>query len=372
MKKVLFSEIGRTLIEMLSVLAIMGILSITAVWAYNNAMNKHKANTLIDEAQKRAVVVAAQIALHDQTPSLSEFSNNTPVGTFDLVRQEDLNGQFGLQVSGVEKGVCQQVLNLIGTGSPIRRLSYLGQPTTPMDECDDTSIPFLIVYNEDLSKTDTSTSDTSSPTKNCTEDTECGAVDSCSICDNGTCRDNACQEVGYLKSSGSQYINTGLYPKLDTYTVECKAIKEQGTSLFGASDEFGLTGAGSGHFARYDKLYDSDTKEQKYAKGFTLSDSDPHIWKLAKNELYLDSETTSRNSFKLKTNEANSPLYLFSRGPNNDAGTHTVYYCKVWDGDNLIRHFVPVLKGDKPAMLDRVNNKLYFNEGSGKFSTGSN
>ena len=63
------NEMGRTLVEMLSVLAIMGILSITAVWAYNNAMNKHKANTLIDEAQKRAVVVAAQIGLHNQEPS---------------------------------------------------------------------------------------------------------------------------------------------------------------------------------------------------------------------------------------------------------------------------------------------------------------
>ena len=284
-----------------------------------------------------------------------------------------LKGQFGLQVKGVEKGVCQQVLNVIGSGSPIRRLTYPGFPTTPLNECDEGAETYLFVYNEDLSKTDMPATDTSSPEKNCTEDTECGAADSCSICDdNGVCRDNACQEVEYLKSLGSQYINTGLYPKLDTYTVECKAIKEQSTSLFGASDEFGLTGAGSGHFARYDKLYHNDTTEQKYASGIKLSDSNSHVWKLAKNEFYLDSESTPQNSFSLKNKTASVPLYLFSRGPNNDAGTHTVYYCKVWDGDDLIRHFVPVLKGNKPAMLDKVDNKLYFNESlSGDFTTGS-
>jgi len=40
----------------------------------------------------------------------------------------------------------------------------------------------------------------------------------------------------------------------------------------------------------------------------------------------------------------------------------TVYYCKIWDNGVLIRHFVPYTHG---GLLDLVENKLYFNQGTG-------
>ena len=51
------NEVGRSMVETLGMLAIMGVLSIVGIWAYGIAMNKNKANNLIQEAQKRAVVV---------------------------------------------------------------------------------------------------------------------------------------------------------------------------------------------------------------------------------------------------------------------------------------------------------------------------
>ncbi len=40
---------GRSMLEMLGVLAIIGILSITAFVGFNYALNKHRANTVIED-----------------------------------------------------------------------------------------------------------------------------------------------------------------------------------------------------------------------------------------------------------------------------------------------------------------------------------
>ncbi len=53
-------ENGRSMVEMLSVLAIIGILSIGAATGYTIAMNRHKANQILDLATK--ISLAAQTA----------------------------------------------------------------------------------------------------------------------------------------------------------------------------------------------------------------------------------------------------------------------------------------------------------------------
>lgn len=53
-------EKGRSMVEMLSVLAIIGILSIGAATGYTIAMNRHKANQILDLATK--ISLAAQTA----------------------------------------------------------------------------------------------------------------------------------------------------------------------------------------------------------------------------------------------------------------------------------------------------------------------
>ena len=53
MKKI---ESGRSMIEMLGVLAIIGVLSIGGLAGYTMAMNRHRANTILDYASKCAVI----------------------------------------------------------------------------------------------------------------------------------------------------------------------------------------------------------------------------------------------------------------------------------------------------------------------------
>ena len=109
-KKTRENESGRSMVEMLGVLAIMGVLAIGGIAGYRYAMDKYNANEILNEVRKRAVTASQQRIL-GRTIDLSEWSNTIqghPVTTAD-----NYNGDtsfFALTVSGIEKGVCDQVI----------------------------------------------------------------------------------------------------------------------------------------------------------------------------------------------------------------------------------------------------------------------
>ena len=59
-------QYGRSLTEMLAMLAIMSMVSVVGLWMYNAAVDRNKTNTLLHESQKRAIIVAAQIGFNKQ------------------------------------------------------------------------------------------------------------------------------------------------------------------------------------------------------------------------------------------------------------------------------------------------------------------
>lgn len=67
------NESGRSMVEMLGVLAIIGVLSVGGIAGYTMAMNRYRANEVIDMANKYAVVVFSayetNLALNRGTPN---------------------------------------------------------------------------------------------------------------------------------------------------------------------------------------------------------------------------------------------------------------------------------------------------------------
>ena len=59
MKRTIKSESGRSMVEMLGVLAIIGVLSIGGIAGYTMAMNRFRANEIIDMANKYAALAFA-------------------------------------------------------------------------------------------------------------------------------------------------------------------------------------------------------------------------------------------------------------------------------------------------------------------------
>ncbi len=78
------SESGRSMVETLGVLAIIGLLAIGGIAGYRYAMDKYNANEILNEVRKRAVTTAGS------------YNGNMSF--------------FSLTVLGIEKGVCDKVI----------------------------------------------------------------------------------------------------------------------------------------------------------------------------------------------------------------------------------------------------------------------
>ncbi len=70
------SESGRSMVETLGVLAIMGLLAVGGIMAYRYAVDKYNANEIINEVKKRAIV-ASQQRIQNQQIDLKEFHPTT-------------------------------------------------------------------------------------------------------------------------------------------------------------------------------------------------------------------------------------------------------------------------------------------------------
>ena len=174
------TESGRSMVEMLGVLAVIGVISVGGIGSYSIAMKKHRANELINEVSKRATVVAMQAASGKTGDvSLSEFGDSkVSGGTFGQTAKIE-NKKIKLTLSGVDEAVCAQMKTSLGDN---------GIMTIP-EEC--TSSSLTLTFNEDLSRgvnADDSTSSDDDSLWNpdqatpCEKDDDCD-TNKCEICD---------------------------------------------------------------------------------------------------------------------------------------------------------------------------------------------
>ena len=86
-----------------------------------------------------------------------------------------------------------------------------------------------------------------------------------------------------------------------------------------------------------------------------------------------DSIIEGYSDYILIHGERSKNIYLFniSQGgtAENRFGKFKLYYCKIWQGDTLVRDFVPVLDTEgKACLYDNVSKEYFYNSGSGEFS----
>ena len=119
MKKV---QQGRSMIEMLGVLAIIGVLSIGGLAGYTMAMNRHRANTVLDYATKCGVIAQTQgdgsAAITSTTCADASLLGQALPGVSDIsavTAERVANGKTTVKVtfSGTN-GVTQAIASRIG------------------------------------------------------------------------------------------------------------------------------------------------------------------------------------------------------------------------------------------------------------------
>ena len=104
------NESGRSMVEMLGVLAVMGILTIGGIAGFNYAMDKSKANDILDGVNKRAIALSSYLMLGTNISATTldaEFSNHIGDAAVAL---SPAGAGFKMTVSGLTDSVCDQVL----------------------------------------------------------------------------------------------------------------------------------------------------------------------------------------------------------------------------------------------------------------------
>ena len=135
MQNIKTNETGRSMVEMLGVLAIIGVLSVGGVYGYGVAMKKHKANELLHQASMLATTISAQIQSKGELPQSIENFGDAKYGTFKKPEKAN-DEQFKMEITGMDEAVCAQVAKM--SGGMVRKA-----------ECDDTTL--TLTYNNNLS-----------------------------------------------------------------------------------------------------------------------------------------------------------------------------------------------------------------------------
>lgn len=183
-------------------------------------------------------------------------------------------------------------------------------------------------------------------------------------------KNNIYNELTYIQSSGTQYINTGLTTNQDTRIV-IRAAYTANYSIYGAGKAFtNFTAGGSGGYFYYNDYGPGSSTPVDY-KNYS------HVFEQDKNECFVDGNLV--HTFATATFTSPGNLFLFGRndgtGALNDAGGQvTIFYCQIYDGnENLLRDFIPCRKilTNEIGLFDRVQQKFYANNGTGVFIAGS-
>lgn len=180
-------------------------------------------------------------------------------------------------------------------------------------------------------------------------------------------------QLKYIRSSGTQYVDTGYIPKSQKLRIVCDFTyvgSYSDRSIFGseASSQYSICpyGAGPKFYVGTGKSVLSLTSEQ--GKDYVLDVTADN------GTLTVVFDGTTHTASYTGNLLATLSIYLFA---NNIAGVASqiaplrVRSCKIYDNGTLVRDFVPAKNGSGTVGLyDTVNGVFYTNAGTGAFAEG--
>ena len=179
-------------------------------------------------------------------------------------------------------------------------------------------------------------------------------------------------ELEYIESTGTQYIDTGIY-LTNNHSVELDfqltATGQTRAGLFGVLN-------GSGSSPRFGVLVSPTGSKLESGYGATNiyyqieeSNTNRHIIKQAKNLLYYDNSLIYTFATATFSINVTAPLGNFTY-TNYTPAKAKYYSSKWWDNSTLVRDFIPVFKDGSAGFYDKVNDVFYANVGTGTFNVG--
>lgn len=186
------------------------------------------------------------------------------------------------------------------------------------------------------------------------------------------------EEVDYIESSGTQYIDTGVPANINLKVVAditplangypfgvapSQSVQYYGMALVSSNgnvQSYLGTAGSNGSYPIVSNLWEKDVR-------CTLIANDNKLFYY--NGTLVADYTTTNNTLEFSS----TPITIFAL---NGAYLSTrmsmkLYSFKMYDNGTLIKDFVPIkLSNGKYALLDKVNNQVYENKGTGEFGGG--
>ena len=168
--------------------------------------------------------------------------------------------------------------------------------------------------------------------------------------------------VEYLESTGTQYIDTGIKFDGANTKIELKTYENSLTrrhSICGDDGNFFYYFRGTGNWA--------------VGYNGTAANIDSYM-SVGDNVFVMDKNNVYVNGVLAQTYTASSSVssynaLLFNRKTSLvDNGVVTMYYCKIWNNNVLVRDYIPAIDSNGTAfMFDRVSHTCFLNQGTGAF-----
>ena len=181
--------------------------------------------------------------------------------------------------------------------------------------------------------------------------------------------------IEYLENTGTQWIDTGVYTNGNIrWDLDTQLINTNRLCIFGSggSTDHGLTSLRAGDTY---EVYSFIRNDKRYSPGNVSIDTQRHTFV---NDIYNGKVKVDRyeiDNIEPFNSSSSYRIYIgaYNNGsPNLQYGWVARYYkLKIYDNDILVRDFIPVLDPDGvPCMYDKVEQKLYYNQGTGQFIAG--
>lgn len=181
-------------------------------------------------------------------------------------------------------------------------------------------------------------------------------------------------EVGYIESSGTQYIDTGVCPTNNTkvegvFSADKNSVFVYGSRTQGnanANHSFCIEGAGVGYFQFGTSLV---------ASSQVISFNSKHTVIISQDGGYFNGEL--KQSYDTMSFESTVSMYLcglnYSDSVDSRMFDGKIYSFRVWESGELIQSLVPCKRDSDGAvgMYDTVTGAFLTNSGTGVFTAGA-
>lgn len=173
-------------------------------------------------------------------------------------------------------------------------------------------------------------------------------------------------EVEFLQSSGTQYIDTGVMGH-QNIRIEAK-IKT--LVLSGTMYAYGCRGDNS-HSITF--CLGNNANCRFGSQTILYAASGDTVYEVAQDKTKIRINGVDYNYGAVSDFNTPASLYLMYASYDNSSYyfSGNVYYMKIWNGDVLVRDFIPVRVGQVGYMFDMVSRQLFGNIGTGSFTIGN-